>query len=430
MAQDSAPEDHRKGRQGAVRFHCRGHRHIRGLHHKTFELTRETEITERATCVLGVGADYLPQELARLRGPLNIELIAGEFRETARAETSPLPAVEETLVFRRSEVRAGRTFAYRADRAAKSFDRGLVAALRDPRTLLEVTIRPAEPAGPERRPSSVLLLAALEGAEGSSLEELAPELRRALQASDWLAAPQAALAGRALRRWGLRRRVLPCRRPRDVEELRLRLERGGRLTALVAETDLAAGAAVLSLIAEARELGATVLPVAVAGARRALFAAGLPAIPSLYLGSSPADGLPRRSRGAMPGATLLWSAPSGQAKRELLDILKGSCLRQLAAAWDPGSLEERFLTGSAEEILAALDESDDREVVVLVVPAEEAPANAGQNLPEPALLQALLAAGVPLRTLADALASATGAPRRSQYQALLSLQDKAKEPAP
>src|SRR5947209_6342314 len=51
-----------------VSFLAHGHPRITGNHTKTVELTRDPEVTGRATCVVGVRSEHDDRELARLRG--------------------------------------------------------------------------------------------------------------------------------------------------------------------------------------------------------------------------------------------------------------------------------------------------------------------------------------------------------------------------
>lgn len=143
------------GREAVVRAY--GHPHLRATHAKTLELTRETSVTERATCVVGVGADFDPEELALLRGPVSLTLRAGDHEASGTAVINPGHEVCERIVLRRSGFRDADTLVTDATLAADDLPPALAAALAEPSTQVTLTIgeaaRPAplvfvgEPAG-------------------------------------------------------------------------------------------------------------------------------------------------------------------------------------------------------------------------------------------------------------------------------------------
>lgn len=117
---------------------ARGHPGITGRHVKTLELTAEPEITERASCVVGVAAK-LPAELRSLRGQVRLTLAAGGFEAAVTGEVNPRYASAERLVVRRSDVLEPETYLINADAGAADLPRELVAALADPAAAVEVT---------------------------------------------------------------------------------------------------------------------------------------------------------------------------------------------------------------------------------------------------------------------------------------------------
>lgn len=125
-----------------------GHSAIRATHAKTLELSRDTDITTRATCVVAVGVAAAPGPLA---GPVRITIEAGglSFALDARANSSWDPA--GPAVIRRSPLRRPDTLATHASAAASDLPRELVAALRAAGTTVELTVEPI--AGP---PTAVL----------------------------------------------------------------------------------------------------------------------------------------------------------------------------------------------------------------------------------------------------------------------------------
>jgi hypothetical protein len=123
-----------------VRLVGRGDDRIRATHTKTLELTVDAAITERATCVLAVAVH--PEPAQPLAGPVRITISAGgeSFSLQAQANSSWDPA--GSAVVRRSPLRLPGTLATHADAASSDLPRSLVAALRAPGTVVEVTVQP------------------------------------------------------------------------------------------------------------------------------------------------------------------------------------------------------------------------------------------------------------------------------------------------
>ncbi|QIQ04771.1 DUF371 domain-containing protein [Streptomyces liangshanensis] len=121
-----------------MRLRCRGHRDIRATHTKTLEFTTSSDITGRATCVIGVGATIEGPAPARLAGPLRITLSVGDHRFTVRALANSAWRPGSGAVVRLSSERLPNTLATDADRASADLPRELLHALTDPDA--EITI--------------------------------------------------------------------------------------------------------------------------------------------------------------------------------------------------------------------------------------------------------------------------------------------------
>jgi hypothetical protein len=123
-----------------LRLRCRGHPAIRASHDKTLELTADTSITARATCVVGVDAELVTQPARRLAGPVRIRISTGDQRAEVQAIANPYWRPGAPMVVRRSRNRTPDTLATEADLAAAALPRGLVARLADPRAEIEVVV--------------------------------------------------------------------------------------------------------------------------------------------------------------------------------------------------------------------------------------------------------------------------------------------------
>ncbi|WFN34747.1 DUF371 domain-containing protein [Methanogenium sp. S4BF] len=121
------------------RLVCSGHPNIRALHHTTFEVTREENLTSSGTCIIGVHADKGPCDLnPEFRKAISSDtallvttLTAGKETCTITARgSSRLTLTHPTdLVWRRSSYIDDRTIGIHADFTAKTLPRELIAAL-------------------------------------------------------------------------------------------------------------------------------------------------------------------------------------------------------------------------------------------------------------------------------------------------------------
>lgn len=128
------------GSSELMRVRCRGHRDIRATHGKTLEFTTSTEITGRATCVIGVAAAVEGPRPERLAGPLRITLSAGGHAVTVRALANSAWRPGAGAVVRLSSERLPNTLATDADLAAADLPRDLLHALTDPDAEITIVI--------------------------------------------------------------------------------------------------------------------------------------------------------------------------------------------------------------------------------------------------------------------------------------------------
>ena len=122
-----------------VRFVGSGHPAIRATHHKTLELTPDLDISERATCVVAVGAVGADTPVA---GDIRVVVRVGtqSFSFTARGNSAWRPG--GSAVIRRSPVRPPGTFATHATAAASDLPRELVSALQRADAQVSVEVEP------------------------------------------------------------------------------------------------------------------------------------------------------------------------------------------------------------------------------------------------------------------------------------------------
>jgi len=127
-----------------------GHNLIRSTHKTTFEITKDSHLTERGDCIIAVKANRAAKDLSEkfketARKPnariIVIIEVAGE-REIIRAFGDPnLTFTHPTdMVIRKSNYICGRTIAVKADKAACDFPRSLIKSLKNPRQKVKITL--------------------------------------------------------------------------------------------------------------------------------------------------------------------------------------------------------------------------------------------------------------------------------------------------
>ena len=84
MASRAGPADRPRCRSS-----CRGHPNVTATHDKTLELTRDAEISRRATCVVGVASEHDDRALLALRGTVEVALECDGVRDEFTATISP-----------------------------------------------------------------------------------------------------------------------------------------------------------------------------------------------------------------------------------------------------------------------------------------------------------------------------------------------------
>ncbi len=127
-------------------FRICGHRNILSTHRRTVEFTKDSELTKEGDCILGVRADFELEQLQRFLNcsRVSITISTGNASDTITAIPNRKFSSGHELVIRMGEFNSERTFAVRADKAASSLNRALVAALKSGRagtvTISEISV--------------------------------------------------------------------------------------------------------------------------------------------------------------------------------------------------------------------------------------------------------------------------------------------------
>jgi hypothetical protein len=127
-----------------------GHENIRSNHRKTIEITKESRLTPRGDCIVGVNAtsscDDLPEEIKdKLRNSdakvsFSIRVGDHEFVIEGNGHPDLILTHAEDIVIRKSDFICPRTLAVKCDKASDLLPREMISLLQDPKTRGTFTI--------------------------------------------------------------------------------------------------------------------------------------------------------------------------------------------------------------------------------------------------------------------------------------------------
>jgi 16S rRNA (cytidine1402-2'-O)-methyltransferase len=261
-----------------------------------------------------------------------------------------------------------------------------------------------------------------------NLEDLSARAGRVLSEVDAIAAEDTRHTQRLLRHLGIERPLISLHEHNEtarVEQLRRRLADGAQL-ALVSD----AGTPLISdpgfvLVRELRRAGCRVVPIPGPCALiAALSAAGLPTDRFTFEGFLPAKSGARRKQleaGASREETRVFYESPHRIRDLLADLAAVVGKRQVVLARELTKTFETLLDGSAAELLSIMDEDPDQARGEFVVMLAGAPRReeAADDAEGEALLRAMLAEGVAVKSAAAVVVRLLGGRRKHWYQMAL-----------
>jgi hypothetical protein len=127
-----------------------GHRNVTSRHRTTLEITSDDEISKRADCIVGVGADKGIKDLSEefkskargRRATIELTLRVGDIEEKIIGKGHPdLSFTHETdMVIRKSEFICGRTLMIKADKSSRDLKAEIVGKLKKQGQKVEILI--------------------------------------------------------------------------------------------------------------------------------------------------------------------------------------------------------------------------------------------------------------------------------------------------
>ena len=121
-------------------FTARGHGNITGTHKTTLEFTKDSHVTTKGDCIVGVNAMFDAEQLKKFLCKKIVLIriaIKGECEECETVTAVPNPAFsdENEMVIRTTGFISTRTFATRADKASINLSRKIIELLKQEKTL-------------------------------------------------------------------------------------------------------------------------------------------------------------------------------------------------------------------------------------------------------------------------------------------------------
>ncbi len=129
-----------------------GHENIRSNHTKTIEITKDSHLTPRGDCIIGVNANFscatLPEKLKdKLKNSeTNIHFLIkvgdDEFTLEGKGNANLTLTHNEDIVLRKSDFTCPRTLSVKCDKASNLVPREMISKLQNPKTkgLLIITV--------------------------------------------------------------------------------------------------------------------------------------------------------------------------------------------------------------------------------------------------------------------------------------------------
>ena len=129
------------------KFHAYGHPNILATHKTTLEFTKDSELTLKGDCIIGINADFELNEIKKLiknaksnKITINIETEDKKIKEIIKAEINPDFNDEREMVIRKTDFFSGRTFAVGADKAVFELNKKLIEFLKVKNNKINVVI--------------------------------------------------------------------------------------------------------------------------------------------------------------------------------------------------------------------------------------------------------------------------------------------------
>lgn len=128
----------------SVSFKAFGHRNVLATHKSTYEFTKESELTKKGDCIVGVRSDFDTKALVKLARENNSARLRIFFRDEEvfwdEFILNQNFKSEGEVVIRMSNFLSERTLGIKCMKSAKQIPRGIVKRLQNPCSTIRVVI--------------------------------------------------------------------------------------------------------------------------------------------------------------------------------------------------------------------------------------------------------------------------------------------------
>ena len=131
------------------KFNAYGHPNILATHKTTLEFTKDSEVSLKGDCIIGVRADFRLDEIRDFirnsknkKVTITIETISNKqkIQERIAAEVNPDFNSDKEFVIRKTDFISERTFAIRANKAAFELNKEFISFLREKNNKIAVIL--------------------------------------------------------------------------------------------------------------------------------------------------------------------------------------------------------------------------------------------------------------------------------------------------
>lgn len=126
-----------------ISFNACGHSNIKAAHKSTIEFTKDTHLTPKGDCILGINSDFNLKEIKGFikgKNKLTMKITAGNVSDTLEFIPNQKFNDSREIVIRLGEYASERTLGTRATKAARHIKRELVEKLKQDRTRITISI--------------------------------------------------------------------------------------------------------------------------------------------------------------------------------------------------------------------------------------------------------------------------------------------------
>lgn len=117
-------------------FNCYGHENILSQHRNTIEFTKDTHLTKRGDCIIGVGADFDYSKLKEFISDAKdkkiiCEMATDDIKDQFSFFLNSAFSDKEEIVIRKTDFKSDRTLGINADKSAKDIKRELIDKIKE-----------------------------------------------------------------------------------------------------------------------------------------------------------------------------------------------------------------------------------------------------------------------------------------------------------